>query len=100
MATCRSLVRQCALQLRRSSQLSPALRSSKIRNPVPLRKAYSTSVAAADLRFGQPLHETHPHLLSPGERESRPAQLAPIVSFWLSLSANSCLDSHPGNQGS
>jgi len=26
------------------------------------------SVSAADLQFGQPLHETHPHLLGPGER--------------------------------
>ncbi|KAF2020978.1 hypothetical protein BU24DRAFT_339405 [Aaosphaeria arxii CBS 175.79] len=25
------------------------------------------SVSAAELRFGQPLHETHPHLLKPGE---------------------------------
>ncbi|KAF2262005.1 xaa-Pro aminopeptidase-like protein [Lojkania enalia] len=25
------------------------------------------SVSAAELRFGQPLHETHPHLLRPGE---------------------------------
>ncbi|KAL8743582.1 MAG: hypothetical protein Q9190_004076, partial [Brigantiaea leucoxantha] len=25
------------------------------------------SVAAADLQFGQPVHETHPHLLKPGE---------------------------------
>ena len=27
------------------------------------------SVSAADLKFGQPLHETHPHLLEPGERK-------------------------------
>ncbi|KAF2760382.1 xaa-pro dipeptidase app [Pseudovirgaria hyperparasitica] len=26
-----------------------------------------TQVSAADLQFGQPLHETHPHLLKPGE---------------------------------
>lgn len=26
------------------------------------------SVSAAQLQFGQPLHETHPHLLGPGER--------------------------------
>lgn len=25
-------------------------------------------VSAADLQFGQPLHETHPHLIAPGDR--------------------------------
>lgn len=25
------------------------------------------AVSAADLQFGQPVHETHPHLLKPGE---------------------------------
>lgn len=29
-------------------------------------RAYAT-VSAADLSFGQPVHETHPHLLRPGE---------------------------------
>lgn len=28
------------------------------------------TISAADLTFGQPLHETHPHLLRPGEGES------------------------------
>jgi intermediate cleaving peptidase 55 len=28
------------------------------------------SISAADLKFGQPLHETHAHLLGAGERES------------------------------
>ncbi|KAL1591683.1 aminopeptidase [Paraconiothyrium brasiliense] len=32
---------------------------------VPLRRPLN--VSAAELRFGQPLHETHPHLLQPGE---------------------------------
>ena len=32
----------------------------------------SSYINAADLRFGQPLHETHPHLLQPGEgRDNR-----------------------------
>ncbi|KAJ9151324.1 Intermediate cleaving peptidase 55 [Pleurostoma richardsiae] len=30
------------------------------------RRGYAT-VSAADLHFGQPVHETHPHLLKPGE---------------------------------
>ena len=29
------------------------------------------SVSAAELKFGQPLPETHPHLLKPGERKLR-----------------------------
>lgn len=64
MATCRSLVQQCARQLRHSCR--PSLQSRQCLTP--LRRAYATSVAAAELKFGQPLHETHPHILSPGER--------------------------------
>lgn len=34
----------------------------------PLPRRYNTlAVNAADLSFGQPVHETHPHLLQPGE---------------------------------
>lgn len=69
MATCRSLVRQGALQLRLASRvLNHPSRHFLARNPIPLRRTYATSVAAADLKFGQPLHETHPHILEPGER--------------------------------
>lgn len=40
------------------------------RPAIGVRRAnYSSVVSAAELRFGQPLHETHPHLLMPGERE-------------------------------
>ncbi|KAI4146641.1 MAG: hypothetical protein LQ340_005857, partial [Diploschistes diacapsis] len=31
------------------------------------RRSYVTEVSAAELQFGQPLHETHPQLLEPGE---------------------------------
>lgn len=34
----------------------------------PLQSLSYASVSAADLQFGQPVHETHPHLLKPGER--------------------------------
>ena len=27
----------------------------------------SSTISAAELKFGQPLHETHPHILGPGE---------------------------------
>lgn len=29
-------------------------------------------MSAADLQFGQPVHETHPHILKAGEREACP----------------------------
>ncbi|OAX82860.1 hypothetical protein ACJ72_02789 [Emergomyces africanus] len=35
-------------------------------NGRPSRRCYA-SVSAAELRFGQPLHETHPHILKAGE---------------------------------
>lgn len=32
----------------------------------------AAAVSAADLRFGQPVHETHPHILQAGERKDHP----------------------------
>ncbi|KAL8866863.1 MAG: hypothetical protein Q9174_006032 [Haloplaca sp. 1 TL-2023] len=43
----------------------PALRQHLVFTPVS-RRSYA-SVSAADEQFGQPVHETHPHLLKPGE---------------------------------
>ena len=34
------------------------------------RRPYASAVSAAELQFGQSLHETHPHLLKPGERRN------------------------------
>ena len=52
----------------------PAARLPTLHTLRPQRcRAYATdsattrSVPAAELRFGQPLHETHPHLLKAGE---------------------------------
>jgi intermediate cleaving peptidase 55 len=69
---CRSLVR-CAVRLRsvRPSTLSQSLRQLPRYNAP---RSYATYLAAADLKFGQPLHETHPHLLSRGERMSLDAK--------------------------
>ncbi|CAG8220359.1 unnamed protein product [Penicillium salamii] len=64
MAACRILARQCASHMR-FRPLSHSLRQLPKCNPLP--RSYATSVAAAELKFGQPLHETHPHILSPGE---------------------------------
>ena len=30
-------------------------------------RSYSKAVSAAEIHFGQPVHETHPHLLKSGE---------------------------------
>ena len=48
---------------------------------VPTRRALRSqhrqyaSVSAAELQFGQPLHETHPHLLKAGERKPQASQI-------------------------
>ncbi|KAJ9151037.1 Aminopeptidase-like protein [Coniochaeta hoffmannii] len=36
------------------------------RSSAPTSRSYAT-VSASELQFGQPVHETHPHLLAPGE---------------------------------
>lgn len=61
------------------------------RGPAPrsIRRAFHPSpprrdlVSAADLQFGQPLHETHPHLLKPGEGESPSCQLPSCIGRTL-----------------
>lgn len=55
---CACMMMNCSLRT-----LRPVARSRW--RAVPLRRPIS--VSAAELRFGQPLHETHPHLLQPGE---------------------------------
>ncbi|KAL6866636.1 peptidase M24, structural domain-containing protein [Trichoderma novae-zelandiae] len=42
----------------------PSSPSSYISSP---RRCYSSVISAADLQFGQPVHETHPHILKAGE---------------------------------
>ncbi|RYP71203.1 hypothetical protein DL771_005003 [Monosporascus sp. 5C6A] len=51
------------------SWITKALRPCRpIIGTVQRRRAYSTAgVPASQLLFGQPVHETHPHLLAPGE---------------------------------
>ncbi|KAG7286190.1 hypothetical protein NEMBOFW57_008496 [Staphylotrichum longicolle] len=49
-------------------QISRPLQAS-IR-PLPRRtwnRSYATTISAAELEFGQPVHETHPHILKAGE---------------------------------
>lgn len=78
---CRVLTRllNCSDLSRHRSSMFRAARC--IRNPPtrsylsvrPLSSASQTrrysSIDASQLRFGQPLHETHPHLLKAGERQ-------------------------------
>ncbi|QKX58745.1 uncharacterized protein TRUGW13939_05872 [Talaromyces rugulosus] len=53
-------------QLRRCvAQLTTTPRGHRWTTPAQTR-TYA-SVSAAELQFGQPIHETHPHLLGPGE---------------------------------
>ena len=47
-------------------------------------RQHGTAIPAAELLFGQPLHETHPHLLQPGERKS-PSALLSGIRLELSL---------------
>ncbi|PKY05952.1 hypothetical protein P168DRAFT_289357 [Aspergillus campestris IBT 28561] len=66
ISACRSLCRQWPRSLRSSTPVIPRalLRRSPVACPV---RSVSHYVSAAELKFGQPLHETHPHLLQPGE---------------------------------
>ncbi|TGJ81730.1 hypothetical protein E0Z10_g7025 [Xylaria hypoxylon] len=48
-------------QKRSQIQPSPTLRKCSA------NRAYATGIPASQLLFGQPVHETHPHLLQPGE---------------------------------
>ncbi|KAI1758194.1 peptidase M24, structural domain-containing protein [Xylaria castorea] len=59
-------------QTRSISTAPPPRRPAEIRSPLTLKtcsanRVYSTTVPASQLLFGQPVHETHPHLLKPGE---------------------------------
>lgn len=47
----------------------PLLSSLRHRTSAPTSLARRASTAASKLQFGQPLHETHPHLLKAGERK-------------------------------
>ncbi|KAL4804374.1 peptidase M24, structural domain-containing protein [Aspergillus unguis] len=68
MAACRSLMRQWPRYIRRpiSGAVLSRLSHPKIQTQSTVRRGYA-SISAAELKFGQPLHETHPHLLEPGE---------------------------------
>ena len=64
MHTCARALTRCTA-LRSAASYAQCSRLSAL-HCVNHHRRYST-VSAADLSFGQPIHETHPHLLSPGE---------------------------------
>ncbi|KAL2797992.1 peptidase M24, structural domain-containing protein [Aspergillus keveii] len=71
MATCKSFVRQWPRYLCRPATVPIIPRNlnrptGKLQTQSFIRRGYA-SISAAELKFGQPLHETHPHLLGPGE---------------------------------
>jgi hypothetical protein len=60
-------MRRVLLPLRAASRPVPTFRS----RPTLACQCKRSLVSASDLQFGQPLHETHPHLIKPGERKTR-----------------------------
>ena len=63
-------MRLCVQALRNES-LRASLNSCSSKASRPRLRTYA-SVSAAKLQFGQPLHETHPHLLEAGECKHAP----------------------------
>ncbi|KAH6640599.1 peptidase M24, structural domain-containing protein [Chaetomium tenue] len=59
MRLLRAALRQIHTPLRASTRVLPRGRT--------WNRGYATSISAAELEFGQPVYETHPHLLKPGE---------------------------------
>ncbi|KAL9127276.1 MAG: hypothetical protein Q9217_003811 [Psora testacea] len=51
----------------RATALQPPLIEPFRYHQYPVRTRPYASISAVNLQFGQPLHETHPHLLRPGE---------------------------------
>jgi hypothetical protein len=63
-----SLFVACIIMSLSSRLLRPAVRTPWRFTRVQRWRGYATvEVPASKLSFGQPLHETHPHLLKPGE---------------------------------
>ncbi|KAL2260584.1 hypothetical protein VTK26DRAFT_5348 [Humicola hyalothermophila] len=53
--------------LRQPHRLSRISRKATPASTLRWHRTYATSISAAELEFGQPVHETHPHILKPGE---------------------------------
>lgn len=74
MQTLRTSMQSCAHTLKNCVRATaiyaaaPRCRTLIERRDSPTQHRFYASVSAAELQFGQPLRETHPHLLKPGER--------------------------------
>lgn len=79
----RALPRTACVRPGSSPLLSSASPSSLPRPPQSTRHLATT----VDLTFGQPLHETHPHLLKAGERTVAPRAFLFALPFPSSLTA-------------
>ena len=66
-ALCRYSKRLCS-----TFQLSNLCRQTHHTPSLCQNRLISSHINAAELRFGQPLHETHPHLLQAGEGRHNP----------------------------
>jgi intermediate cleaving peptidase 55 len=64
---------------RRPRQVSQFL-SDASRYPGTSQPRTYASISAAELQFGQPVHETHPHLLRAGERRSPMNPVQPLLT--------------------
>lgn len=69
----------------------PLLSSVRHRTSAPTFQARCASTAVSDLDFGQPLHETHPHLLKSGERK-----LVTLISPYAESLAKAFIKVTPG----
>lgn len=80
-------MRRCALlPLRAAHRPIPTFRS----RPHFLNARAQSSIAAADLQFGQPLHETHPHIIQSGERKGIPHGEGQILMRIVNQLWNQC----------
>ncbi|KAL8781022.1 MAG: hypothetical protein Q9213_006199 [Squamulea squamosa] len=59
-------LKRCPRSITQDGRIIPSVNPSSRNIRVSQSRPYA-SVSAADLQFGQPVHETHPHLLKPGE---------------------------------
>ncbi|GAQ03228.1 intermediate cleaving peptidase 55 [Aspergillus lentulus] len=73
MSTCKAVAQRWPRYLHRhisfvapGPSIRPVLRRCRMSKQPSLLRSYA-SISATELKFGQPLHETHPHLLNPGE---------------------------------
>lgn len=84
MKSCLRLVYEASksIELRGASPGQFAFFSKHCRTLATLHSRSYAAVAASELQFGQPVHETHPHLLKAGESR------VGLIQWGLSATAN------------